>query len=81
MHSFPRSKGAEKTMTQTVARGFAAMAAGLFAKGLSSLLERFVLLGSATDVTAGFFDGLAAISFLVAIPLFIRGARTSERRR
>ena len=52
--------------------GLAILAVGLFASSISSFLEHFALLGNATDLARGFFDGLAAIVFVVAIFVLVR---------
>jgi len=63
---------------RAVGRGFVVVTSGLFLTGLSSLQERFGILGSSTDAVAGFLQGLAAVAFFVAIPLFIRGSRNAR---
>jgi hypothetical protein len=52
--------------------GLAVLAAGLFASSISSFLEHFSLLGNATELTKGFFDGLSAVAFVVAILVLVR---------
>ena len=52
--------------------GLAILAAGLFASSISSILEHFSLLGNATDLARGFFDGISAVVFIVAIFVLVR---------
>lgn len=52
--------------------GLAILAAGLFAPSISSFLEHFPVLSNTTDLTAGFFDGLATVAFVVAIFVLVR---------
>lgn len=52
--------------------GLTILAAGLFASSVSSFLEHFPLLGNATDLTRGFFDGLSTVAFVVAIFVLVR---------
>jgi hypothetical protein len=52
--------------------GLAVLAAGLFASSISSFLEHFPLLRNATELTRGFFDGLSAVAFVVAIIVLVR---------
>lgn len=52
--------------------GLTILAAGLFASSISSFLERFPLLGNATDLTRGFIDGLSVIAFGVAIYFLVK---------
>ena len=54
-----------------------ALGAGLFASSISSFLEHFPVLGTATDFTRGLFDGLSAVAFGIAIFLLIRNKRTT----
>ena len=65
----------------TMGKGLAVMAGGMLATGIASLLDRFALLGTATDASIGFLHGLAILAFLVAIPLLIHGARGARRTR
>jgi len=52
--------------------GLAVLAAGLFASSISSFLGHFPLPGNATDLVRGFFDGLSAVAFVVAIFVLVR---------
>ena len=54
-----------------------ALGAGLFASSISSFLEHFPVLGTATDFTRGLFDGLSTVAFGIAIFLLIRNKRTT----
>lgn len=56
--------------------GLVVMGAGLFASSLSSFLEHFAILGTATDFTRGAFDGLSVVALGVAIFLLVRSTRT-----
>jgi len=67
--------------SRKVVQGLALLAAGLFATTLSSLAGRFALFGTLTDVAIGFFHGLAAVAFLGAIVMLVRGAQTSKTSR
>jgi len=57
--------------------GFIALGAGLLALSLSSFLERFALLGTATSFASGFLHGLAVVAFCVAIYLLVRSQRAA----
>jgi len=57
--------------------GLAVLGVGLLATSISSFLEHFALLGTATDFAIGFFDGLAAGAFCVAIFVLVRSKRTT----
>ena len=52
--------------------GLAVLAAGLFTSSVSSFLEHFAVLGTATDFTRGLLDGLSAVAFVVAIFVLVR---------
>ena len=56
--------------------GLVVLTAGLFASSISSILEHFAVLGSATDLTRGFFDGLSAVAFGIAIFVLLHSKRT-----
>ena len=56
--------------------GMIVLAAGLLASGVSSFLERFAILGVATDIARGVFDGLAVVTFAVAIFVLVRIRRS-----
>ena len=59
--------------------GLAILGAGLLASSVSSFLEHFAVLGTATDFTRGFFDGLAVVAFGVAIFALIRSRRNIQQ--
>ena len=62
---------------KNLVNGLAVLAVGLLASSVSSLLEHFTFLGTATDFTRGFFDGLAVGAFCVATFVLIRSRRTA----
>jgi len=55
--------------------GLVVLGLGLFASSVSSLLEHFALLGTATDFGRGLFDGLSVVAFGVAIFVLVRSRR------
>ncbi len=57
--------------------GLILLGAGLLASSVSSFLEHFAILGAATDLTRGFFDGLSAGVFCVAIYALVRSRRAT----
>jgi len=69
-----KKKGVSMNINFT--NGLAILAAGLFASSISSLLEHFVILGNATELARGFFDGLSAVAFVVAIFVLARKERS-----
>jgi hypothetical protein len=58
--------------------GLVVLALGLLASSVSSFLERFAILGTATDFARGLFDGLAVVAFGVAIFLLVRSRGTGQ---
>lgn len=62
---------------KTFINGFVVLGIGLLASSVSSFLERFTILGTATDFASGFFDGLAVVAFCVAIFVLIRSKRAT----
>jgi hypothetical protein len=58
--------------------GLVVLALGLLASSVSSFLEHVTILGSATGFASGFFDGLAAVAFCVAIWLLVRSRHTRQ---
>jgi hypothetical protein len=52
--------------------GFVVLCAGLLASSLSSFLEVFAVLGTATDLVRGVFDGLSVVAFSAAIAILVR---------
>lgn len=58
--------------------GLAVLGVGLLASSISSLLEHFAVLGTATDFARGFFDGLAVGAFCVATFVLVRSRRTTQ---
>lgn len=59
--------------------GMVVLGTGLLASSLSSLLDRFAILGSASGFAAGFFNGLAVVAFVVAIYLLVRSLGASRK--
>lgn len=57
--------------------GLAILGAGLLASSISSFLEHFAVLGTATDFTRGLFDGLAVVAFCAALFVLVRSQRTT----
>jgi hypothetical protein len=55
--------------------GLLVLGAGFLASSVSSFLEHFTILGTATDFARGFFDGLSVIAFCVAIFVLVRTRR------
>ena len=58
--------------------GLAVLSVGLLASSISSLLEHFAFLGTATDFARGFVDGIATGAFCVAVFVLIRSRRTTQ---
>ena len=56
--------------------GIVVLGVGLFASSLSSFLEHFVVLGDAADFARGFFDGISAGAFCVAVFVLVRSRRS-----
>jgi hypothetical protein len=63
---------------RTLIRGLVVLAVGLLIGSLSSLLEHFGLLGTATDFVRGALDGLSVVAFAVAIWLLVRSSRVRQ---
>jgi hypothetical protein len=57
--------------------GLVVLALGLLASSLSSFLDRFAILGTATDFATGLFDGLSVVAFVVAIFVLVRSRGTA----
>ena len=55
--------------------GLASLAAGLLASSAASFLERFPILGTASDFAGGFLYGLAVVAFAAALYLLLRSRR------
>ncbi len=62
----------------SLVHGLAILGAGLFASSVSSFLGHLAILGRATDLVSGVFDGLAAVAFALAIFVLVRGARATR---
>jgi hypothetical protein len=62
----------------TSTNGLIILAAGFLASSVSSFLEHFALLGTATEFATGLFDGLSVVAFCVAIFVLVRGARAAR---
>ena len=65
-------------MDQRIVNGLIILGAGLFASSVSSFLEYFTILGTAIEFTTGFFDGLSAVAFGVAIYILARSQRSTR---
>lgn len=59
--------------------GLIILVAGLFTTSISSFLEHFNVLGTATNFFGGFFDGLSVVAFGAVIFLLIRNRRTATQ--
>lgn len=59
--------------------GLVILGAGLFASSVSSFLEHFAILGTATDFATGLFDGISVVAFAVAIYVLARSRRTTRQ--
>jgi len=59
-------------VNRTLVNGLILLGAGLLASSVSSFLEHFTILGAATDLTRGFFDGLLVGIFCVAVYALVR---------
>lgn len=57
--------------------GLVVLGVGLLFSSGSSFLEHIRILGSATDLARGFLDGLAAVTFCVAIFVLVRSRRAA----
>jgi hypothetical protein len=62
----------DPVVNRRIVHGLVVLGAGLFASSISSFLEHFAILGSATNLTRGFFDGLSVVAFGVAIYILAR---------
>ncbi len=60
---------------KTLINGLVILCAGLLASSASSFLERFAILGTATEFARGFLDGLAVVAFGIAIFVLARNRR------
>jgi hypothetical protein len=63
---------------QAFVNGFVVLCAGLLASSVSSFLETFNILGTATDLVRGFFDGLSVVAFGVAIVILARSRGATQ---
>jgi hypothetical protein len=61
--------------SRTFNDGLIILGAGLLASSALSFLERFAILGTATDFARGFLEGLAVVAFCVAIVVLVRSKR------
>lgn len=57
----------------SIRNGLVVLMLGLLASSIASFLGDFMLLGSATNLAQGFFDGLAVVAFVVAIAVLVQG--------
>ena len=57
--------------------GIVVLSVGLFASSLSSFPGYFAVLGTATDFARGFFDGISAGAFCVAVFVLVRSRRAT----
>lgn len=60
-----------------VVNGLVILTTGLLASSLSSFLEHYAILGTATDFTRGLLDGLSVVAFCVAIFVLVRSRRAT----
>jgi hypothetical protein len=58
--------------------GLVVLGVGLLASSVSSFLEHFAFLGTATVFARGFFDGLTMGAFCVAIFVLVHSSRTMQ---
>lgn len=63
--------------SRVLINGLVVLGLGLFASSLSSFLQHFALLGTATDFATGLFDGLSVVAFGVAIFVLVRSRRAT----
>lgn len=63
---------------RTLINGLIVLATGLAASSVSSFLDHFALLGTATDFTGGLFDGFSVVAFGVAIFILVGSRRTTQ---
>jgi hypothetical protein len=63
---------------KTTTDGLILLGAGFLASSVSSFLEQFAVLGTATDFATGLFDGISVVAFCVAIFVLVRGRRTTQ---
>jgi hypothetical protein len=63
---------------RTLTNGLIMLAGGFLASSVSSFLEHFAVLGTATDFAIGLFDGLSVVAFCVAIFVLVRSARAAR---
>jgi hypothetical protein len=64
--------------SRAFSNGLVVLGVGLLASSLSSFLDHFAILGSATEFARGLFDGLAVVAFAVAIYILVRGRRSEQ---
>jgi hypothetical protein len=64
--------------SRTSANGLIILAGGFLASSVSSFLEHFAVLGTATHFAVGLFDGLSVVAFCVAIFVLVRSARATR---
>jgi hypothetical protein len=64
-------------VNKSFVNGLTVLGVGLLASSISSLLEHFAVLGRASDLARGFFDGLAVGAFCVAVFVLVRSRRTN----
>jgi hypothetical protein len=58
--------------------GFIWLVSGLFNSSTSTFLEHFAIFGTGTDFIRGLFDGLAVVTFGVAIFALVRSRRSTN---
>lgn len=63
---------------KTLINGLVVLCAGLLTSSAASFLERFAILGTATDFAMGFLDGLAVAAYGVAIFVLVRSRRRTQ---
>lgn len=59
-------------------KGLVVLAAGLLASSISSFLEHFAILGTATEFARGLCDGLSMVAFCAAIFILARSKQTAK---